>query len=166
VILADAGKTRWCELAIAPPGAAQPFAQIFPGAAFVFAHRRCQDLIATALRASRWGLAGQGLTPYLLAHPGNYVSALASYWPVPPRTTSRLKRPIQRLPPHPLRRRERLRQRGAGRDSSLAPGRYPVGREFLHPKSPGAGSGHAIHASRNPYGADPCPATAAYRSLA
>jgi hypothetical protein len=80
VILAELGKTRWCELAAAAPAAARLFAQIFPETAFVCVHRRCPDTIAAALRASPWGLAGQGLTSYLLAHPGNDVAALAAYW--------------------------------------------------------------------------------------
>jgi hypothetical protein len=79
-ILADLGKTRWCELATAAPAAAWSFAEIFPHTAFVCIHRRCPDMIAAALRASPWGLAGQEPTPYLLTHPGNDVAALAAYW--------------------------------------------------------------------------------------
>jgi hypothetical protein len=80
VILAELGKTRWCELATAATAAAGLFAEIFPGTAFVCIHRRCPDMIAAALRARPWGLAGQGFAPYLLAHSGRTVAALAAYW--------------------------------------------------------------------------------------
>lgn len=79
-ILAVAGKTRWCELATAQPGAAEPFFQVFPHTRFVCVHRRCLDVVRAALQASPWGLQGQALTPYLLAYPGNSVGALAAYW--------------------------------------------------------------------------------------
>jgi hypothetical protein len=80
VILAEPGKTRWCELANAAPATAGLFAEIFPGTAFVCIHRRCPDMIADALRASPWGPARQGLTPYPPAQPGRTVAALAAYW--------------------------------------------------------------------------------------
>jgi hypothetical protein len=79
-ILAGAGGTRWCELATAPPGAAEAFRQVFPHAAFVCAHRSCLDVVREGAQASPWGLHGQGLTPYLLPDPGNTVAALAAYW--------------------------------------------------------------------------------------
>jgi hypothetical protein len=79
-ILAQAGAGRWCELATADSSSAEVFLQIFPGTAFVCVHRRCLEVIRTGVQASPWGLAGQGLTPYLLVHPGNSVAALAAYW--------------------------------------------------------------------------------------
>lgn len=80
VILADAGKTRWCELATVAPSAAEPFLQIFPHTVFVCVHRDCLDVIRAGIQASPWGLQGQLLTPYLLSYPGNNVAALAAYW--------------------------------------------------------------------------------------
>ncbi len=79
-ILAGAGQARWCELASAAPTAAEPFLQVFPQARFVCVHRACPDVIRAGVQASPWGLHGQGLTPYLLAHPGNSVAALAASW--------------------------------------------------------------------------------------
>jgi hypothetical protein len=79
VILADAGKARWCELAMAAPGAAELFLRIFPQASFVCVHRCCPDMIKAGVQASPWGL-GEGLGPYLMAYPGNNVAALAAYW--------------------------------------------------------------------------------------
>ena len=79
-ILAGAGKSRWCELATAPPDAAESFAQVFPQARFVCVHRSCLEVVRAAVRASPWGLQGQGLAPYLLAYPGNSVAVMASYW--------------------------------------------------------------------------------------
>lgn len=79
-ILANSGKTRWCELATASPGAAEVFLQVFPHARFICVHRRCLEVVADAVRANPWGLQGQGLAPYLLIYPGNSVAALAAYW--------------------------------------------------------------------------------------
>ncbi len=79
-ILAGAGRTRWCELATAPPGAAEAFLQVFPHTAFVCVHRSCLDVVREGAQASPWGLHGQGFAPYLLPDPGNTVAALAAYW--------------------------------------------------------------------------------------
>jgi hypothetical protein len=79
-ILASLGQPRWCELSTAAPSAAEPLLQVFPQTAFVCVHRPCLDVIRAAVRANPWGLAGQGLTPYLLVHPGNSVAALAAHW--------------------------------------------------------------------------------------
>jgi Sulfotransferase family len=79
-ILAGTGKDRWCELAIAAPATAQVFAQVCPQAAFVCVHRGCADVIQAAVQASQWGLAGQGLTPYLISYPGNSVATMAACW--------------------------------------------------------------------------------------
>jgi hypothetical protein len=79
-ILAGTGKDRWCELAVAAPPVAQAFAQVCPQAAFVCVHRRCADVIQSAVQANQWGLAGQGLASYLLAYPGNSVATIAAYW--------------------------------------------------------------------------------------
>jgi hypothetical protein len=79
-ILAGVGGTRWCELATAPPGAAEAFLQVFPHTTFVCVHRSCLDVIREGAQASPWGLHGQGFAPYLLPDPGNTVAALAAYW--------------------------------------------------------------------------------------
>ncbi len=80
VILAAAGKTRWCELATTTPKAAESFLQVFPETSVVCVHRSSLDVIGAGVRANPWGLQGLGLTPYLLAYPGNSVAALAAYW--------------------------------------------------------------------------------------
>ena len=79
-ILAAVGKTRWCELATASPSAAESFLQVFPQAIFLCVHRSCQAVVRAAVQANPWGLHGRGVTPYLLAYPGNSVAALAAYW--------------------------------------------------------------------------------------
>jgi len=79
-ILATAGKTRWCELATASPSAAESFLQVFPQAIFLCVHRSCEAVVRSAVQANPWGLHGRGVTPYLLAYPGNSVAALAAYW--------------------------------------------------------------------------------------
>jgi hypothetical protein len=80
VILAGAGKVRWCELAAADSIAAQSFHEVFPHAVFVCVHRCCPDVIRARVEANPWGLHGQGLGPYLLSYPGNSAAALAAYW--------------------------------------------------------------------------------------
>jgi hypothetical protein len=79
-ILASSGQPRWCELAIAAPGGAETFLQVFPDAHFVCVHRSCLDVIRAGVQANPWGLQGQGFRPFLLAYPGNSVAALAAYW--------------------------------------------------------------------------------------
>jgi hypothetical protein len=79
-ILAGTGKARWCELSTTAPGTAEPFRQVFPGARFVCVHRSCLDVVRAGVQASRWGVQGQGLLPYVASYPGNNVAALAAYW--------------------------------------------------------------------------------------
>jgi hypothetical protein len=80
VILAGSGKSRWCELVTAPPGAADPFLQVFPQTGFVCVHRSCADVVRAGVQASPWGVYGPALMPYFLSQPGNSVAALAAYW--------------------------------------------------------------------------------------
>jgi hypothetical protein len=79
-ILASSAQPRWCELATASADAAETFLRVFPQARFVCVHRSCLDMVRAGVRASPWGLQGQGFTPFLLAYPGNSVAALAAYW--------------------------------------------------------------------------------------
>jgi hypothetical protein len=79
-ILADLGRTRWCEVATGDPDAARWFREVFPHAVFVCVHRSCPDMIAAGVAGRRWGLHGQGLGQYLMSYPGNNVAALAAYW--------------------------------------------------------------------------------------
>lgn len=77
---ARSGRPRWCETAAAEPGAAEVFLQVFPGTRFVCLHRSCPDLISAVLLASPWGLSGPGFAPYVAAHPGSTVAAMAGWW--------------------------------------------------------------------------------------
>jgi hypothetical protein len=79
-ILAGVGKRRWCELATATPGTMVTFLQVFPHAAVVCVHRFSLDVIREGIDASSWGLQDRGLIPYVMAHPGNNVAALAAHW--------------------------------------------------------------------------------------
>ena len=79
-ILVGIGKTRWCELATAPPSSIEPFRQLFPGTHFVCVHRSCLDVVRVGVRAQPWGLQGHAVRPYAVAYPGNNVAALAAYW--------------------------------------------------------------------------------------
>ena len=80
IILAGHGQRRWCELATLAPAAVVPFLQAFPAAGIVCVHRRSVDVIRAGIRANPWGLQGYGIVPYLMAHPGNSVAALAAQW--------------------------------------------------------------------------------------
>jgi hypothetical protein len=80
VLLAAAGKTRWCELAAASADTDAVFRQVFPHAGFVCVHRSCTGVVAAGVEASPWGVLGPPIGRYALAHPGNSVAALAAYW--------------------------------------------------------------------------------------
>lgn len=80
IILASAGRSRWCEFAAAPPGATDAFLQVFPQTAVVCVHRDCLDVIRAGVSANPWGLQGPALLPYLMSSQGNSVAALAAYW--------------------------------------------------------------------------------------
>jgi hypothetical protein len=79
-ILARDGGNRWCEFISAPPAAARTFARLYPGTLFLIVHRRADAVIRAILDANRWGLAGPEFAPFLSAHPGSTVAALAGYW--------------------------------------------------------------------------------------
>jgi Sulfotransferase family len=79
-VLLSAGKPRWCETATLSAHAAGTFAELYPDSRFLCLHRGCEDVIRTAIRATPWGLAGQGLGTFAAAYPGSGVAALAAYW--------------------------------------------------------------------------------------
>jgi Sulfotransferase family len=79
-VLASQGGSRWCEFTSAPMTAAATFARLYPQARFLVLHRRADAVVRTIIAASRWGLAGSEFTPFVSAHPGSSVAALASYW--------------------------------------------------------------------------------------
>jgi hypothetical protein len=80
VILADAGKKRWCELTTASSGTVESFLQLFPNTTIVCVHRSCLEVVSVGVQASPWGLQSQALVPFLQGYPGNNVAALAAYW--------------------------------------------------------------------------------------
>jgi hypothetical protein len=79
-ILASSGAQRWCELAVPAREAAETFLGLFPRTRFVCLHREASQVIRAALARSPWGLAGQAYGPFIAAHPGSTVAALAAYW--------------------------------------------------------------------------------------
>jgi hypothetical protein len=79
-ILAEAGKTRWCELATGATSAASSFLQVIPDTTIVTVHRRSLDMIRAAVHASPWGLNLPRLAHYLPSYQGNTAAALAAYW--------------------------------------------------------------------------------------
>jgi Sulfotransferase family len=79
-ILADAGRSRWCEISFSPPAAAEAFLQLYPGTKFICLHRSCPDVIRAGVEANPWGLAGTSLGPFTSAYPGSSAAAIAAYW--------------------------------------------------------------------------------------
>ena len=79
-ILAATGGNRWCEIVMAPAGAAETFARLFPQARFVCFYRACPPMISAATQVSRWGLASTGLGDFASKYPGNNVAAVVAYW--------------------------------------------------------------------------------------
>jgi hypothetical protein len=80
VALARIGGTRWCEVAFAPPEAAEAFLHVFPTATFVCLHRALPSVIDEALRMYPWGLGGSALWGFAGPHPGNNAATIAAYW--------------------------------------------------------------------------------------
>jgi hypothetical protein len=80
VLLAEAGKPRWCEISSSPPATAETFLQLYPGTRFVCLHRSCPDVIRAGIEANPWGLTGTGFAPFAVAYPGSSAAAIAAYW--------------------------------------------------------------------------------------
>jgi protein-tyrosine sulfotransferase len=79
-MFARSGKSRWCEISFASPEVAGMFGTVYPDTRFYCLHRTCSDVISGGLRGVPWDLSDDRLAPYIAAHPGNEVAALAAYW--------------------------------------------------------------------------------------
>jgi Sulfotransferase family len=79
-LLVREGKRRWCEIAAAPPAAAETFLRLYPGSRVVCLHRACPQVGYAALHASPWGLSGPGFAPFTATYPASTAAALAAYW--------------------------------------------------------------------------------------
>jgi hypothetical protein len=79
-IFARSGKSRWCEISFASPEVAGMFRAVYPDTRFCCLHRACSDVIFGGLQGIPWELSDDRLAPYVAAHPGNEVAALAAYW--------------------------------------------------------------------------------------
>jgi protein-tyrosine sulfotransferase len=79
-LLARTGRSRWCEIASAPPEYAATFLKLYPDARFVCLHRNCADVILAAIRANPWGLSDPVLQPFAASYPGSSIAAMAAYW--------------------------------------------------------------------------------------
>lgn len=79
-ILAQAGRSRWCETAFVPPDCAETFLRAYPGARFVCLHRGCPEVIRAAMSAHPWGLAGTAFARHARAYPASASAAIAAYW--------------------------------------------------------------------------------------
>jgi hypothetical protein len=80
IILAENGKSRWCETAVASPSCARTFLQLYPQAKFLCLHRHCRDVVDATVRANPWGLGHSTYRPFASAHPTSSVAAVSAYW--------------------------------------------------------------------------------------
>jgi hypothetical protein len=80
IILAENGKSRWCETALAPPNCARTFLQVYPHAQFLCLHRHCKSVVDAAVAANPWGLADNAFKPFAMAHPTSSIAAISAYW--------------------------------------------------------------------------------------
>jgi hypothetical protein len=78
--LTKMGKQRWCDKSLGSADSADKFLEIFPDTKFICLYRNCMDVVDSALEACPFGLRGYGLDPYVGAHPGNSIAAVADYW--------------------------------------------------------------------------------------
>jgi hypothetical protein len=75
MILADAGKRRWCETALSPTECAESFLEIFPNSKFICFHRNCAGMISAGMRS--------GFGDIVMRERGyssDELNSLASYW--------------------------------------------------------------------------------------
>lgn len=80
VLLAHAGKRRWCELATVDADAVLTFCRVYPTARVVCVHRSFAEFARTAIATNPWGFPPSVLSSYLASFGGNTLAALASYW--------------------------------------------------------------------------------------
>lgn len=112
---ARTGKRRWCEFSVAPPSAVGTFLRLFPQTRIACLHQSCPGFIRAALDASDWGPSGPEYAPFIAAHPGSTVIALASYW------TARSRALMDLEAEHPLvTRRVRIEDLAAAPGSAVS----------------------------------------------
>jgi hypothetical protein len=80
VVLADRGvNKRWCDLYHGAPRAAEVLLQIMPGSKFVIMHRKCPDVIWTALK--RLDITSiPDFMPAIEQNGGDKVAGVMQYW--------------------------------------------------------------------------------------
>jgi hypothetical protein len=74
------GRRRWCDKSLGTAEAAATILEVYPQTQFVCLYRHCMDVVASAVEACPWGVAGYGFEPYVYNSPGNNIAALAHYW--------------------------------------------------------------------------------------
>jgi hypothetical protein len=81
IVLAGSGKRRWCEIALAKPVTAEAFLQLFPECRILCLYRAYPAVAGEAMLAGRWGPEPSSeYAPFVRAHPGSIVTALAAHW--------------------------------------------------------------------------------------
>jgi hypothetical protein len=142
---ARTGKRRWCEFSMAPPPAAGTFLRLFPQTRIACLHQSCPGFIRAALDAGDWGPSGPEFAPFVAAHPGSTVVALASYWAARSRALMDLEAEYPRVTQR-IRSEELAAEPGAAVDGLLAflevrPG--PPGHWFPDERGQANGAGGA-----------------------
>jgi hypothetical protein len=78
--LARRGSLRFCDKSLGTARFARLLLRVYPEAKFLCLYRHPMDVIASAIEACPWGVAGYGFDPYVAASPGNVLLAVARYW--------------------------------------------------------------------------------------
>lgn len=79
VVLADNGVKRWCDMYRGAPRAAEVLLQILPGSKFVIMHRKCPDVIWSALKRLDINSI-PNFMPAIEENGGDKVAGVMQYW--------------------------------------------------------------------------------------
>jgi hypothetical protein len=80
MILAHAGRSRWCETAFAGFAGAEIFLQAYPATRFVCLHRSCPEVIRAAIQANSRRVTGTPVAQYAGAHRASSAATVATRW--------------------------------------------------------------------------------------
>jgi hypothetical protein len=79
-MLANVGKTRWCDKSLPTALHAEVMRSLFPRAKFLCLYRHPLDVVMSGLETSPWGFSGFGYLEYVQRSPENFVRALLQHW--------------------------------------------------------------------------------------
>jgi protein-tyrosine sulfotransferase len=73
-------KRIYCDKSLDSVHHLQLVSEVFPKVRIILVFRHVMDAVVSGIEASPWGFQAYGYGPFVQAHPGNFVAALASYW--------------------------------------------------------------------------------------